>query len=57
MNNVEITLTISEIHFLMDLMMVYPLGHPKDHAPTHDVDDSALYNHLENCLPNAHSTP
>lgn len=52
MNNVQLTLTTSEIHFLLDLMMGCPLGYTKDHALTYGVDDSALYNHLENCLPN-----
>ena len=34
-------------------MMGCPLGYTKDHAAQHDVDDSGLYNHLQNCLQEA----
>ena len=51
MKPVEVTLSLSEIRFIMDLMMGCPLGYTKDHAMQHGVNDTALYNHLENCLP------
>ena len=53
----KVTLSSKQVRFLMDLMMGCPLGYTKDHAVTHDVDDSALYNHLLNCLPDAHRPP
>jgi len=36
----------------MDVMMGSQLGITKVHAIQHGVDDSAIYNHLANCLPN-----
>ena len=48
----DVPLTPSEIRFLMDVMMGAQLGITKVHAIQHNVSDSAVYNHLANCLPN-----
>ena len=48
----NVPLTPSEIRFLMDVMMGAQLGITKVHAIQHNVSDSAVYNHLANCLPN-----
>ena len=55
MNSVvtQVELDTQQIKFLCDLMMGCPLGYTKDHAAQHDVDDSGLYNHLQNCLQEA----
>ena len=47
----NVPLTASQIRFLLDVMMGAQLGITKVHAIQHGVDDNAVYNHLENCLP------
>ena len=48
---IDVPLTPSQIQFLMDLMMGCSLGITKHHAQLNNVDDSATYNQLQNCLP------
>jgi len=54
-NNVvtQLEISTSQIKFLMDLMMGCPLGFTKDHAYQNNVNDSELYDQLENCLQSA----
>ena len=49
----EVTLDTHQIQFIMDLMMGCPMGFTKDHAYQNQIDDSSLYNHLDNCLQDA----
>ena len=49
----EVTLDTHQIQFIMDLMMGCPMGFTKDHAYQNQIDDSSLYNHLDNCLHDA----
>ena len=51
METTEVFLTAAQIRYLMDMMMGCSLGISKHHAYLNGVDDNALYNHLENCLP------
>ena len=46
----EVPLDTQQIKFILDLMMGCPFGYTKDHAYQHGVDDSSLYNHLDNHL-------
>jgi len=46
----KIELSTSEVKFIMDLMMYCPLGFTKDSAYQNNIDDSALYNRLEQSL-------
>ena len=53
----DVPLTPSQIRFLMDVMMGCSLGITKHHAYLNGVNDSAIYNHLANCLPNDPDPP
>ena len=50
---IDVPLTPSQIRFLMDMMMGAQLGITKIYAIQHGVDDSDVYNHLSNCLPDS----
>jgi len=43
---VSVSLTPSQIRFLLDMMMGCPLGHTKQYSDHYKVDDSELYNLL-----------
>ena len=47
----NVPLTTLQIRFLMDVLMGSQLGVTKIFAHQNGVDDSATYNHLQNCLP------
>jgi len=49
----EVPLDTNQIKFILDMMMGCPLGHTKQYSLNHNVDDSELYNHLDQCLKSA----
>jgi hypothetical protein len=55
--SLKVTLTPSQVRFLMDMMMGCPLGHTEQYSYHHNVNASDLYNQLQNCLPPAHRPP
>ena len=52
---IEVTLTPSEIQYVMDLMVGCPLGYSTDCMVKNGINDARLYDQFENCLPNHHS--
>ena len=49
----DVPLSASQIRFLLDMMMGCPLGHTEQYSYHHNVNAGRLYDHLQNCLPDA----
>ena len=55
--SLKVTLTPSQVRFLMDMMMGCPLGHTEQYSYHHKVNAARLYDQLQECLPPAHRPP
>ncbi len=51
MKLVNVELSVSQIKFLLDMMMGCPMGHTEQYSYHHKVHAGDLYNQLNNCLP------
>ena len=50
-DTINVSLSVSQIRFLLDVMMGCPLGHTEQYSYHHNVNSGHLYDQLLNCLP------